>query len=162
MLPWKLLKHHIWPVNQNLSSVFFTCQVSAYELQPFSCHDLANEIYSQTAKTVFSHLNLFRRCSGSFIMVSKVSTMHRWKLFDLCKKKETVLLGVEFFFPFGETRVQISLHPCVEKTAPAINPGQNRSSSSLHKFYLKAGAIAVKISEFHIVCQISNLVVYLR
>ena len=37
-------------------SIFFTCQVSAYELQPFSCHDLANEIYSQTAKTVFSHL----------------------------------------------------------------------------------------------------------
>ena len=34
-------------------SVFFTCQVSACELQPFSCHDLANDIYSQTAKTVF-------------------------------------------------------------------------------------------------------------
>ena len=37
-------------------SVFFTCQVSACELQPFSCHDLANDTYSQTAKTVFSHL----------------------------------------------------------------------------------------------------------
>ena len=37
-------------------NVFFTCQVSACELQPFSCHDLANNIYSQTAKTVFSHL----------------------------------------------------------------------------------------------------------
>ena len=37
-------------------SIFFTCQVSAWELQPFSCHDLANDIYSQTAKTVFSHL----------------------------------------------------------------------------------------------------------
>ena len=34
-------------------SIFFTCQVSACELQPFSCHDLANDIYSQTAKTVF-------------------------------------------------------------------------------------------------------------
>ena len=30
-------------------SIFFTCQVSACELQPFSCHDLANDIYSQTA-----------------------------------------------------------------------------------------------------------------
>ena len=38
--------------------IFLTCQVSACELQPFSCHDLANDIYSQTAKTVFSHLNL--------------------------------------------------------------------------------------------------------
>ena len=37
--------------------IFFTCQVSACELQPSSCHDLANYIYSQTAKTVFSHLN---------------------------------------------------------------------------------------------------------
>ena len=37
-------------------SIFFTCQVSACELQPFSCHDLANDIYSQTAKTVFNHL----------------------------------------------------------------------------------------------------------
>ena len=36
---------------------FFTCQVSACELQPFSCHDLVNDIRSQTAKTVFSYLN---------------------------------------------------------------------------------------------------------
>ena len=59
MLPWKPGKRHILPVNQSLSSVsffFFTCQVSAFELQPFSCHDLAKAIYSQTAKTVFSHL----------------------------------------------------------------------------------------------------------
>ena len=35
-------------------SIFFTCQVSACELLPFSCHDLANHTksYSQTAKTV--------------------------------------------------------------------------------------------------------------
>ena len=38
-------------------SIFFTCQISACELLPFSCHDLANDTYSQTAKTVFSHLN---------------------------------------------------------------------------------------------------------
>ena len=38
-------------------SKFFTCQVSTCELQPFSCHDLANDVYSQTAKTVFSYLN---------------------------------------------------------------------------------------------------------
>ena len=38
-------------------SIFFICQASACELQPFSCHDLANDIYSQTAEIVFSHLN---------------------------------------------------------------------------------------------------------
>ena len=38
-------------------SIFFTCQVSACELQPFFCYDLANDIHLQTAKTVFSHLN---------------------------------------------------------------------------------------------------------
>ena len=43
--------------SKSFISIFFTCQVSAYELQPFSCHDSANEIYSQTTKTVFSHLN---------------------------------------------------------------------------------------------------------
>ena len=39
-------------------SIFFTCQVSACELQPFSCHILTNDLYSETAKTVFSHLKL--------------------------------------------------------------------------------------------------------
>ena len=44
-------------------SIFFTCQVSACELQPFSCHDLANDVHnSQTAKTVFSHLNISLCC----------------------------------------------------------------------------------------------------
>ena len=38
-------------------SIFFICQVSACKLQPFSCHDLANDIYWQTAETVFTHLN---------------------------------------------------------------------------------------------------------
>ena len=45
-------------VNQNLSSVYFSLAKfrPACELQPFSCHDLANDIYSETAKTVLSHL----------------------------------------------------------------------------------------------------------
>ena len=42
--------------SQSSISIFFTCQVSACEQQPFSCHDLENDIYSQTAKTAFSHL----------------------------------------------------------------------------------------------------------
>ena len=44
--------------SQSFISIFFTCQVSACDLQPFSCHDLANDRYSQTAKIVFSHLKL--------------------------------------------------------------------------------------------------------
>ena len=43
--------------SKSFISTFFTCQVSACELQPFPCHDLANDIYSQTTKTVFSLLN---------------------------------------------------------------------------------------------------------
>ena len=49
-------KSHFTCPSKSFISIFFTCQVSACELQSFSCHDLANDIYSQTAKTVFSHL----------------------------------------------------------------------------------------------------------
>ena len=42
--------------SKSFISIFFICQVSACELRPFSCYNLANDIYSQTAKTVFSHL----------------------------------------------------------------------------------------------------------
>ena len=59
MLPWKLRKRQILPVNQNLSSVYF----SIAKFQLVSC-DLSLAMiwqmkarYSQTAKTVFSHLN---------------------------------------------------------------------------------------------------------
>ena len=44
-------------LSKSFISIFFTCQVSACQLQPFSCYDLANDIYLQTAKTVLSHLN---------------------------------------------------------------------------------------------------------
>ena len=43
--------------SKSFISIFFTYQVSVCELQPFSCHDLPNDIYSQTAKTVFSQIN---------------------------------------------------------------------------------------------------------
>ena len=44
--------------SKSFISLLFTCQVLACELQNFSSHDLGNDIYSQTAKTEFSHLNL--------------------------------------------------------------------------------------------------------
>ena len=49
-------------------SIFFTCQVSACELQPFSCHDLANYIYSQTPKLCSATL---RRTVLKFIFVTE-------------------------------------------------------------------------------------------
>ena len=57
MLPWELQKRHILPVDQNLSSVYF----SLAKFQLVSCNlSLAmiwqKNIYSQTAKTVLSHL----------------------------------------------------------------------------------------------------------
>ena len=52
---------HFTCQSKSFNSIFFTCKVSACELQPFFCHDLANDIYSQTAKTVFSHLKSFPR-----------------------------------------------------------------------------------------------------
>ena len=45
--------------SKSFISIFFNFQVSACELQPFSCHDLANDICTQTAKTVLSHLTHF-------------------------------------------------------------------------------------------------------
>ena len=44
--------------SKSFIGMFFTRQVSACELQLFSCYDLPNDIHSQTAKTVFSHLNI--------------------------------------------------------------------------------------------------------
>ena len=51
-------------------SILFTCQVSACELQPFSCHDLAKRLYSETAKTVFSHLKKPMNTANTTICIS--------------------------------------------------------------------------------------------
>ena len=48
---------HFTCQSKSFISIFFTCQISACELQPFSRHNLANDIYLITDKTVFSHLN---------------------------------------------------------------------------------------------------------
>ena len=53
---------HFTSQSKSFISIFFTCQVSVCELQPFPCHDLANDIYSQTSKTVFSHLKHKKTC----------------------------------------------------------------------------------------------------
>ena len=47
----EIRKRHIIFVLTNFSPVYFSFAAT------FSWHDLANNIYSQTAKTVFSHIN---------------------------------------------------------------------------------------------------------
>ena len=53
----------------------FACQsksfITACELQPFSCHNLANDLYSETAKTVFSHLKL-KHCLAVLSLFKKI------------------------------------------------------------------------------------------
>ena len=97
---------HFTHQSKSFISIFFTCQVSSCELRPFSCHDLANGIYSQTTKTVFSHLNWFAtsfvrkrmkncppqgnlsrsvRCSKNFYL-HKIYPVQIW-----CKKVQTTV-----------------------------------------------------------------------
>ena len=61
---------HFTCQSKSFISIFFTWQVSACELKPFSCHDLANDIYSQSSKTVFSHLNGMHLQDSSNLIVS--------------------------------------------------------------------------------------------
>ena len=74
-------------------SILFTCQVSACQLQPFSCHYLANDIYSQTAKTVFRHLKAYlsltplawRACNAIF---------NHWNVAIHCNSRSCGLLKI--------------------------------------------------------------------
>ena len=61
MLPWKLRKRQILPVNQNLSSVYFSLAKFQLVNSNFSLAMTwhMTYIYSETAKTVFSHLTMF-------------------------------------------------------------------------------------------------------
>ena len=64
--------------SKSFISIFFNCQVSACELQPFSCHNLANDLYSETAKTVFSHLQLGLFWVQCFLVFSVKNPKHRF------------------------------------------------------------------------------------
>ena len=52
---------HFTCQSESFISIFLNCQVSAGELQPFSCHDLANDIYTQTANTIRLALPILKR-----------------------------------------------------------------------------------------------------
>ena len=81
--------------SKSFISVFFTCQVSACELQPFSYHDLPNDIYSQTVKTVFSHLNTTPREEGYFYGLFSV----RITGFDCITFRPSKFYSFKAFFP---------------------------------------------------------------
>ena len=61
MLPWKLLKHHIWPVNQNLSSVYFSlakfqrmsCSLSHAMIWQMRCTHKLPKLCSATLSSTF-------------------------------------------------------------------------------------------------------------
>ena len=77
MLPWKLRKRQSLPDNQNLSSgIFVTCEVSACELQPFSCHDLANDIYSLYT------LKLPKQCSATLTYRLRLILLYKKVQYD--------------------------------------------------------------------------------
>ena len=83
---------HLTCQSNSLISIFFTCQVLACELQSFSCLDLANDIYSQTAKTVFSHQMVQQRLdqvTDSFGLADCQELVNFFSLFWPVKNVET-------------------------------------------------------------------------
>ena len=82
--------------SKSFISIFFTYQASACELQPFSCHDLASDIHSQTAKTLFSHLKSYLK----FIASKGYNTflfICLWVLPTAIKKKENKIGNMAHF-----------------------------------------------------------------
>ena len=83
--------------SKSFINIFSTCQVSACELQPFSCHNLANDIYSETAKTVFSHLNCHKLCNH--LLLSEVKFSKYWPALDRrTQMNGTIILWRIFFY----------------------------------------------------------------
>ena len=79
--------------SKSFINIFSTCQVSACEQQPFSCHNLANDIYSETAKTVFGHLNpidylLFSLPSPSSLVKLPISVFENLRFRPSIRKRK--------------------------------------------------------------------------
>ena len=80
---------HFTCESKSFISIFFTWKVSACELQPFSCHDLADDILTN-CQTVFSHLNVFPSrlwerfvffAANELFLFLKKNTFHEYWLF---------------------------------------------------------------------------------
>ena len=74
-------------------SIFFTCQVSPCELQPFSCHDLANEYTPKLPKLCSATLKV------SEMSLTILSYMHAlcWRA-HLVKKSAFLAIIILIFF----------------------------------------------------------------
>ena len=100
MLPWKTTKtSNFTRQSKSFISIFFTCQVSACGLQPFSCLDLANDTYSQTTKTVVSHLrqlqvNLEKIC-GTFTSLTTGTKLKTSKALNSAKHFSLMRIGTQ-------------------------------------------------------------------
>ena len=100
MLPWKTTKtSNFIRQSKSFISIFFTCQVSACELQPFSCLDLANDTYSQTTKTVVSHLRQFQvnleKICGTFTSLTTGTKLKRSKALNSAKHFSLMRIGTQ-------------------------------------------------------------------
>ena len=71
MLPWKLRKRQLLPVNQNLSSVYISLAKFQLVNWNLSLAMICQMTCTQTAKTVFSHLKLLSE--RAFVVRFKVT-----------------------------------------------------------------------------------------
>ena len=97
--------------SKSFISIFFICQVSACELRPFSCYNLANDIHSQTAKTVFSHLKQLKLKMKGYGLAEQIKVDREDLILDLFQYYQDPDFNLEL-----QIKIQF-------KREPAINNG---------------------------------------
>ena len=98
--------------SKSFINIFSTCQVSACELQPFSCHDLANDIYSETAKTVFSHLKAW---VNSYFPAKMRWVVYNMNCISWSTKKQKIIYTRKMYISENTNIMQIRSR---DRTAP--------------------------------------------
>ena len=106
--------------SKSFIGIFVTCQLSACELQPFSCHDLTNDIYSQTTKLCSSTLKsefalpqTYRAYSITFNSSNVGKFFWSWILKECIKVEEKKKKVVVRLFPFSTKREIRQFHTVV-------------------------------------------------
>ena len=106
--------------SKSFISIFFTCQLSACELQPFSCHDLTNDILTNCQNCVQSTLKsklalpqTYRACSITFNSSNVGKFFCSWILKDYIKVKENKKKVIVRLFPFSTKREIRQFHVVV-------------------------------------------------
>ena len=93
--------------SKSFINIFSTCQVSACEQQPFSCHNLANDVYSETAKTVFSHLNYSENGENSVHSEKKQKVATADNVLQLFQDFDYLLFDIGWMLNCGATVIQL-------------------------------------------------------